>query len=243
MNKFLTFEGQQPFYLGDIDFMQEAVRTAFTQIMKGLTSTDSPRCVVYGLQKSSSGVTAGVVCLDGELFDVPASSLTGILYLTINENYDGRRMMKSGELKACHAIRTATVTNTRTDYRLDLLPRLENLLGPEVIGTLSGNGTKVTVLKNKDNCHVDGVIAGYDKDPGWMPGELQEFYIPLNITGLEPHFTERTTLAALYGNEDMEYEKPSVLVAVEYDAGGDQFIVRPYGWVPAGSYISFSIIM
>ena len=243
MNKFLTFEGQQPFYLGDIDFMQEAVRTAFTQIMKGLTSTDSPRCIVHGLHVTNSGVTAGVVCLDGELFEVPSSSLTGSLFLTINESFDGRRMMKSGELKACHAIRTAVVTNTWTQHPISTLPRLENLLNPEVIGTLSGNGTKVTVLKNKDNCHVDGVIAGYDQGPGWMPGELQEFHIPLNITGLEPHFTERTTLAALYGNEDMEYEKPSVLVAVKYDAGGDQFIVRPYGWVPAGSYISFSIIM
>ena len=89
---------------------------------------------------------------------------------------------------------------------------------------------------------MDGVIAGYDQGPGWMPGELQEFHIPLNITGLETHFTERTTLATQYGNE-IEYEKPSVLVTVEYDAGGDQFIVRPHGWVPAGSYISFSIIM
>ena len=241
MNKFLTFKGQQPFYLGDIDFMQEAVRSAFTQVMKGLTSQDKPRCVVYGLHVSSSGVTAGVVCLDGELFDVPASPLTGSLYLAINENYDGRRMLKSGEMKACHAIRTAAVTNTPTDYRLEALLRLETLSFSEVIAELAGNGTRVTVRKVNDSYHVDGVIAGYDKGPGWMPGQLQKHYITLEWA-INPQFEARTTVAAQYGNE-IELENPSILVSVEYDVGGGEFVITPYSWVPAGSYISFSVIL
>ena len=38
MNKFLTFPGKQPVYLGDIDFMQSAVGSAFENLMKAIYS-------------------------------------------------------------------------------------------------------------------------------------------------------------------------------------------------------------
>ena len=37
MNKFLTFQGEQPIYLGDIDFMQDNSRAAILYVLKGIT--------------------------------------------------------------------------------------------------------------------------------------------------------------------------------------------------------------
>ena len=54
MDKFLTFEGQQPIYLGDIDFLQNASLKTLQTFFQGLT--DSPKIMVKNATKTSSGV-------------------------------------------------------------------------------------------------------------------------------------------------------------------------------------------
>ena len=247
MNKFLTFEGQQPFYLGDIDFMQEAVRTAFLHVLRGLTGTVNPSCIVQGLQVSDTGITGGVVCLFGELFEVPAASITGTAYLKITESFEGRRTLKSGELKACHAIRTATLTQTATAFMLSSMPRLDNLLSSNVVGSLKdSSGNDVIVRRVKDYYHVDGVLAGYDKGPGWMPGDVQRFSIPLTTVPIRyPHFEQRIVMGIAYGIDyapggDSENSFPVIVRFID-----NEILVIPLltGWLGSGNYISFSAIL
>lgn len=105
MNKYLTFPGQQPVYLGDIDFLQESVRSAFMMLLKGLTGQEQPSCI---LKKATSN-NDGVICLNGEI--MPYKPYTGS-WLG-NKSYEvvtlhaGDRIFKDGVTHACYETRYA----------------------------------------------------------------------------------------------------------------------------------------
>lgn len=105
MNKYLTFPGQQPVYLGDIDFLQESVRSAFLMLLKGLTGQEKPNCI---LQQATSEAD-GVICLDGEIMPYKAytGSMLGNYYYEVVSTYGGERVFKNGETHSCYETRYA----------------------------------------------------------------------------------------------------------------------------------------
>ncbi len=132
MNKYLTFPGRQPVFLGDIDFMQTAVSDTFAQLLKGYTGLATPTAILHGLTLTTTADsiawTAGVVCLAGEILPVPAGALTGTsggpYYLNIVTDHSGEREMGDGIIRPVLQTRSAVITETSTDYPLANMPRI-----------------------------------------------------------------------------------------------------------------------
>lgn len=131
MNKFLTFPGLQPVYLGDISFMQSAVGSALANLMKAYTGRDNANAILYGVEWSSASAsvtwTAGVVSIGGEILPVEAGLIadaTGGLYFDIVSSTDGSRQFGDGQSHDCWEIRKATLTTTHTSYPLSGFKRV-----------------------------------------------------------------------------------------------------------------------
>lgn len=133
MNKFLTFPGMQPVYLGDIDFLQQAVRDTFLQLLVGLTGKSNPSCIL----KKATATEDGVICLEGEIMPYKAYAGTELVpkAYRVMTSYSGARVFKNGETHECHEMRY--VQELRAAVPSDPLPMLENLLRAEV-KTFSG---------------------------------------------------------------------------------------------------------
>lgn len=133
MNKFLTFAGTQPVYLGDIDFMQSAAANAFKQLAKALmdSGSDSLNAILQGVElqwnSSTLTITPGVVVLNGELLPFEGVTLEApvSLYFHLESTLSGERTFKDGESHKCHETRKAIVNTTSTDgISLYDVPRL-----------------------------------------------------------------------------------------------------------------------
>lgn len=139
MNKFLTFQGQQPLYLGDVDFASQAIRDAFKMVLQGLTGSSDANAILRGVVPSTRSSTvffsAGVVSIDGEILPVVESTVTGTLsdtfYLKINSTLGGSRVFKDGETHSCWETRSVEVTKTVTDYPLASFRRLQGGFGTQ----------------------------------------------------------------------------------------------------------------
>lgn len=137
MNKFLTFQGQQPLYLGDVDFASQAIRDAFKMVLQGLT--ENSNAILSGVMPSQRQdavfFSAGVVSIAGEILPVVLSSVTGTLsdtfYLKINSTLGGSRVFKDGETHSCWETRSVEVTKTVTDYPLASFRRLQGCFGTQ----------------------------------------------------------------------------------------------------------------
>lgn len=122
MNKLLTYAGQQPIYLGDIDFLQDSAGSMLTCLARALMNqgSDSLNAILQGVilsQQTQTHIswTAGVVVINGEILPVPAGTVRGTLgttslYFHVEEEQTGTRTFKDGEEHACWATRTATIT-------------------------------------------------------------------------------------------------------------------------------------
>lgn len=97
MNKLLTFPGIQPIYLGDIDFLQASVRDAFSQLLRGLTGIDNPKCIIAPATSNKDGV----ICIDGEILPLKYSPVTARTCYQVMTSSSGERVMKSGEIRKC----------------------------------------------------------------------------------------------------------------------------------------------
>lgn len=139
MNKLLTYAGQQPVYLGDIDFMQDASKNVFTYLARALMSSgsDSLNAILQGVNISidtSGGAvvfswTSGVVVIAGEILPIAAGSVTGtassILYFHVNSVKSGARTFKDGVSRSCWDTRTAIIsTDSAGGTRVDEVPRM-----------------------------------------------------------------------------------------------------------------------
>ena len=132
MNKFLTYQGQQPLYLGDIDFASEAVRDAFAQLLKGLTGDDNANAILRGVNAAARSSTVnfseGVVSIGGEILPVENTTLAGSLsdtfYLRIKSTYGGTRTFLDGDSHDCWETRSVEVTKDVTDYPLASFRRI-----------------------------------------------------------------------------------------------------------------------
>lgn len=127
MNKFLTFAGVQPVYLGDIDFMQNAASDIFSQLAGALMNQapDNLNAVLYGVEITRPAAfqvawTGGAVVLNGEILKVLPGSLTSStsrspnLYFHVISSLSGERTFKDGVSRDCYETRTATLTESST---------------------------------------------------------------------------------------------------------------------------------
>lgn len=141
MNKFLTFPGKQPVYLGDIEFMQGAVASAFAQLLRNITGQNDASGILSGVDISYTNNAAfwteGVVTLNGEILPIEAGgpiNATNGLYFGISSEGSGSRTFGNGETHNCWETRKAFITNTETLFPLSSVPRISppSLEGPKV---------------------------------------------------------------------------------------------------------------
>lgn len=124
MDKFLTFPGQQPIYLGDIDFMQTAVGAALKNLLISYTGDVEGSAILSGIEitKTETDVswTEGVLAINGDIMPVSAGSISGAanstLYFQIISTLSGSRTMKDGTVRQCWQTNTATIVASETDY-------------------------------------------------------------------------------------------------------------------------------
>ncbi len=120
MNRLLTFAGQQPIYLGDLDFLQDATKNSLMCLARALMNegSDTLNAILQGVEISQNANyiqwTDGVVVLNGEILPISAGSVRGTLaqtplYFHIEVAEDGSRTFKDGVSRSCWAIRTATI--------------------------------------------------------------------------------------------------------------------------------------
>lgn len=132
MNKYLTFSGQQPVYLGDVDFLQESVREAFLQLLRGLTGQDNPRCIIAEATPEKDGV----ICFDGEIMPLKhtAGAIIGNLVYKIESSYSGERTFKSGDTHKCYETRyvVGVAGSTLDPDRTAYFPKFSDLLARSV---------------------------------------------------------------------------------------------------------------
>ena len=121
MNKFLTYAGKQPVYLGDINFMQDAVGATFAQLLRGVlnSSDNSMNAILQGCVLTHSGGTtswtAGVVVLGGEVLPIQAGSVSGninSLYFHVSSSLSGQRTFGDGSSHECFETRSAIINAT-----------------------------------------------------------------------------------------------------------------------------------
>lgn len=120
MNKFLTYAGTQPVYLGDIDFIQNAAGDAFALLARAfMDSADgSLNAILQGVEKTwnSSVVTIspGVVVLDGEILPFEGVTLTSpvAFYFHVESTLSSSRVFEDGNSHQCHSTRKAIINDT-----------------------------------------------------------------------------------------------------------------------------------
>ncbi len=112
MDKFLTFEGQQPIYLGDIEFLQNASLKTLKTFFQGLA--DSPKIRV----KDATPTSSGVVIIDGEVLELrdERSGNEVSSSIVIKSTYSGGRTLKNGSYCQCYEERYAALVGDSSGY-------------------------------------------------------------------------------------------------------------------------------
>ena len=122
MDKFITHAGQQPIFLGDIDFFDKTVRDAFSKTIKAMTRGEDC-AILWGCERNQSSSagrinlqwTDGIVMLSGEILPIEAGTASGTAQngfnFIVETSYDetGRRQMRTGNEVDCYEIRKATI--------------------------------------------------------------------------------------------------------------------------------------
>lgn len=228
MNKFLTFQGQQPLYLGDIDFASAAVRSAFAQLVKGLIGSDSANAIISGVNvtrgTNSFVFSEGVVCIDGEILPVEECELFGDVpgnwYFRIKSEYSGTREFVGGETHDCWETRTVEVTSESTDYPFYSFRRLSGGFGSQ-IWSRTNEGEEFHILKT-------GLVWLVTVKRGPMTrSDVNFFEIEIGLPAEElakfPS-TEESIIATAY--KEGSGEVTAELLRVSYEAtGGNLHIV------------------
>ena len=129
MNKYLTFPGLQPVYLGDIDFLQESVRSAFSMLLVGLTGQQKPKAIL----KEATTDSDGIICFDGEILPLKpfSGAVSQTLCYRIETQYGGARTFKNGEDHDCYEDRYVVGYDGSmlNEYRKANFKNIADLLG------------------------------------------------------------------------------------------------------------------
>lgn len=179
MNRFLTHEGGQPIWLDDIDFIQESVRGTIGQMIRGMTGESDITCIVAGCEAQETGISAGVVCVNGEilLFDGSYRDPNDSEF-AVESMESGERMTKSGSKVNSYESRKAILTPTEGGTVAARLPHLAELLsrGRKII-----HNDSIQVYLHGNTLSVNGKIKSVSDPAGggldqWYP--LSDFYVP-----------------------------------------------------------------
>ena len=140
MDKFLTYTGEQPIWLDDINYMNRAMSDTLTRIVQSLTQFQQTEYILQGCDVTLSSTelswTDGIVMLDGEILPVRAGKIPSqqseeYYHFKIVEEYDpaGKRMFRDGTTRECYQIRYATIVyNGQVEYSVIEMLRLEDEL-------------------------------------------------------------------------------------------------------------------
>lgn len=176
MDRFLTFEGRQPIWLDDFNFMQDAVESDIKKLVDSLLEAldyDGSSAVILSGCKPSSEITAtttyteGVIYSNGKLLKVKQSTLSNrnnlpgsYLTFTVSKEYDtagDRTMIDSGEEKSCYEKPVAALTRTNSGPHL---VRLSNLItdkyGEKVLYNRELDGCRFRLVRKDDTCFLSG---------------------------------------------------------------------------------------
>lgn len=198
MNKFLTFPGKQPVYLGDIDFMQTACGQAFANLLKNITGRSDANGILHGCvisyANNIANWTDGVVSLGGEILPIEAGYANALdgLYFDIVSSSSGTRTFGDGESHDCWETRSAVITDTVTDYPLASVPRITppSQLNAEVyafdnVPNLSDKYAKLIyaggtfLLMIRQNAPEEQTQTYFEGDVSGLPESLlQKFSLP-----------------------------------------------------------------
>ncbi len=113
MKSFVVHPGILPHYQEDLAFIQQGLQEAIAAV----ASVFGPQVVLYGLQLSGSGYSAGAILWEGEVYTVaaftPPSSISPdeALYLSRQTTYspDGVRQYFDGQTRNAWEVRIATL--------------------------------------------------------------------------------------------------------------------------------------
>lgn len=176
MDRFLTFEGRQPIWLDDFNFMQDAVESDIKKLVDSLLEAldyDGSSAVILSGCKPSSEITAtttyteGVIYSNGKILKVKQSTVSNrnnlpgsYLTFTVSKEYDpagDRTMIDSGEEKSCYEKPVAALT--RTNFGPHLV-RLSNLItakyGEKVLYNRELDGCRFRLVRKDDTCFLSG---------------------------------------------------------------------------------------
>lgn len=121
MDRYLTFEGEQPVWLDDFDFMQKSVRDTISRMISAVSTNKV--VILQGCEFGHEGLwttwTDGIIAIDGEILPIRAGkSQTLPLYYNIQTELSGNRIFKNGAEHKCYESRYATLSRATNDYGL-----------------------------------------------------------------------------------------------------------------------------
>lgn len=211
MNKFLTFAGTQPVYLGDIDFMQAAADNAVKQLAKALMDADSDsfNAILQGVElqwdSSTLTITPGVVVLNGELLPFEGVTLVSpvSLYFHVESTLSGERTFKDGESHKCHDTRKAIINSTSAGgTSLSSVPRLHTPSDDRVYNyaAIGGYITDAKLTKKSGFWFLE--IAADIPDSSSVGSSLAQFdNLPSEITSVIRDFAVAAPIVLTHGND------------------------------------------
>lgn len=131
MDKFLTFPGSQPIYLGDINFLQESTRNAFLLLLKGLTGQDAPRCVL----KKATLQSDGAICFDGEILPLKYGTKTERSIYKIESAFSGKRVFKNQDTHDCYESRYVIISEGEVSSPDNIanFPTLQSIISKDAV--------------------------------------------------------------------------------------------------------------
>lgn len=196
MNRFLTNSGEMPIWLGDIDYMNEAVRESLLSLVKMITGQEEPTCIISGCDVTTAGVSAGVVCLSGEIMPLEESNVVSPSYhLEINSSYQGERTFKDGTVHSAYEIRSAVAVAGATaildKYILLQMPRVEELVARTKILL---NERNLRIVQHGGVFYINGYVditstpaigeAGYSSAYILQPLPMPMRSLPVTMTNM-----------------------------------------------------------
>jgi len=130
MDKYLTYPGKQPVYLGDVDFLQTSVAGAMKELLRAYIGDNSGNAILLGCEFSYAhnqiSWTSGIVAINGEVLAIQAGTLSGegTNYFEVISSLGGARTFGDGQQHDCFEYRQATISKTNTGYGVATFPRI-----------------------------------------------------------------------------------------------------------------------
>lgn len=239
MDRLLTFEGRQPIWLDDIDFLQDSFAGEIARLVEGLVPADSiPDVVILkGCEESVVGnkktYTEGIIYCKGEILRVEASSIAPVaipvvkIYQEVDPSGD-RILQETEEKVSCYIKRSAAIVallhgntnqvNFRNAIRLSDL--LEQKYGKAEEVLFEGDGQN-----DSSSSHFKLVRNGSSFT---LLGNFNSLVLDFELDVIDKYAAEHLGDSHLSG-EDWNIGKSYGVAAIytEDDSGNKKYICAP----------------